>query len=110
MVLDPRTRWGVIVLYDGTSTLYELLQTLDAIGWNVLRRVDGTPAPGTLAGFYLVFDLMVLLVTARQLRTVARVARGRPAALARWNPLSRLASVVGGDPGTPLQDSVSQGD
>jgi CubicO group peptidase (beta-lactamase class C family) len=38
MALDPRTRWGVVVLYNGTSTLYELLQNLDAIGWNVLAR------------------------------------------------------------------------
>lgn len=92
MAIDPRTRWGVVVLYNGTSTLYELLQTLDAIAWNVLGRVDGTPAPGTLEGFYIAFDLVALLVTARQLRTLARGARGRPAAPSRWNLLSRHLS------------------
>ena len=79
MAIDPHTGWGVVVLYNGTSTLYELLQNLDSIGWNVLGRVDGTPPTGTLEGFYIVFDLVALLVTALQLRTLASMARGRPA-------------------------------
>jgi CubicO group peptidase (beta-lactamase class C family) len=88
MAIDPNTRWGVIVLFNGSSPLYELLSTEDAIGWTVMGMADGFPGQGTLEGLYIGFDAMVLLTTLLTLRTLVTLLRGQTPSPPRWSFLA----------------------
>lgn len=88
MAIDPRTHWGVIVLFNGSAPLYELYSVQDAIGDNVVGMVDGFSGPGTLEGLYLVFDVMVLLTLGLALRTLVALLRGRTPLPPRWSFLA----------------------
>ena len=77
IVIEPQGRWGVVMLYNATGTLYEVSQKLDTITVGVASMVAGREPQGTLRGLYIGFDLLVVLVTASQLRALIRLVRGR---------------------------------
>jgi hypothetical protein len=79
VLLDPANRWGVVLLYNTEALLHELTGKLDGIGWGVLSRLEGQPAPGNLRGLYAAFDALVVLVSALQLRSLVAAIRNRPA-------------------------------
>jgi beta-lactamase family protein len=84
VLLEPRERWGVVLLCNGTSFLYELLRKQDAIADGVAHRLAGMPVRGTFEGLYAAFDVVVALVTAMQLRALWGLLRRRPRGRSWW--------------------------
>lgn len=93
VLLEPQEPWGVVLLFNGTSFLYEQLLKQDAIADGVAHRLAGLPSRGTFEGLYTAFDVLVVLVTAMQLRALRGLWRPRPSGGGSWR--ARLADRVG---------------
>ncbi|HVS07440.1 MAG TPA: serine hydrolase domain-containing protein [Candidatus Dormibacteraeota bacterium] len=77
VIMLPAENWGVILLTNVESILYETLARIDIIADNVASLLTNRPLAGTLAGLYLVFDAVAALVIALAVRNLARIVRGR---------------------------------
>jgi CubicO group peptidase (beta-lactamase class C family) len=81
---SPEQRFGVVVLLNGQSTLYELAHKPDLIGMAAFALLAGREPDGTIAFLYPAFDVAAVLILAwiawRLLRTVLRMRRGESVA------------------------------
>jgi hypothetical protein len=80
-VLVPSKRLGVVILMNGTSTLYETLHKPDTIGLAATALLLGQEPPGTLKMFYPAFialSLAAIAIIARGLLRLVRSQRAGP--------------------------------
>jgi CubicO group peptidase (beta-lactamase class C family) len=82
-ILMPRRGLGLVLLTNGQSVLYELFQKTTTIGLSATERMAGLPPTGTLEGFYLVFDLAILVLFALMFRGLFRAVRAARASSPR---------------------------
>jgi CubicO group peptidase (beta-lactamase class C family) len=80
VLMLPDSGWGIVVLTNAESLLYEMLGRIDVIADGVAAQLINTNQPGTIAGLYVAFDVLVVLLIALQLRTIVRLLR-RPAGI-----------------------------
>jgi hypothetical protein len=73
----PAENWGVVLLTNVESFLYQALARIDVIADNVASLLTNRPLAGTLAGLYLAFDALAVIALALVARNLIRVARGR---------------------------------
>ena len=78
-VLVPSKRLGVVILMNGTSTLYETLHKPDSIGLAATALLLGQNPPGTLRLFYPGFIALSLVAVALSVRGLWRLARSQRA-------------------------------
>jgi Beta-lactamase len=78
VVMVPAKDYGVVVLTNSESALYEFLARTDVIADNVASMLLGLPLGGTLAGLYIGFDIAALLIVALALRNLIRLIRRGP--------------------------------
>ena len=81
---SPEQRFGVVILLNGQSTLYELAHKPDLIGMAAFAMLAGREPDGTIAFLYPAFDVVTVLALGwigwRLLRTIRRLRRGDPVA------------------------------
>lgn len=87
-VLVPSKRLGVVILMNGTSTLYETLHKPNTIGFAATALLLGQDPPGTLRLFYPGFIALSLGAVALSMRGLWRLTRSRRA-------VQRVAPAVG---------------
>jgi CubicO group peptidase (beta-lactamase class C family) len=75
ILMLPESGWGIVLLTNAESLLYEMLARVDVIVDGIAAQLVGSAAPGTLAGLYYAFDVVVVLIAALQLRTLIRLVR-----------------------------------
>ena len=79
---SPEQRFGVVLLLNGQSTLYELAHKPDLIGMAAFALLAGREPDGTIGLLYPAFDAAAILllgwIARRLLRTVRRMHRGEP--------------------------------
>lgn len=75
VLMLPQSGWGIVLLTNAESLLYEMLARVDVIVDGIAAKLVGSSAPGTLAGLYYAFDIVVVLIAALQLRTLIRLVR-----------------------------------
>jgi hypothetical protein len=78
-VLVPSERLGVVILMNGTSTLYETLHKPDTIGLAATALLLGQEPPGTLKMFYPGFIALSLVAVAITARGLLRLVRSQGA-------------------------------
>ena len=78
VLMLPASKWGVVVLTNTESLLYEFLGRVDTIADNVMAMLTGKSLAGTLAGLYTAFDLFAVLLTGLLLRRLVRLIRRGP--------------------------------
>jgi hypothetical protein len=76
-VLVPSKRLGVVILMNGTSTLYETLHKPDSIGLAATALLLGQEPPGTLKMFYPAFIALSLGAVAIIVRGLLRLVRSQ---------------------------------
>jgi CubicO group peptidase (beta-lactamase class C family) len=77
VVMLPAQRWGVVILTNAESLLYEFVSRIDVIADNVAAMLVGRPLAGTLAGLYMAFDAGAAVMLALVVRNLLGVVRGR---------------------------------
>ena len=77
VIMLPAEKWGVVLLTNVESMVYEMLARLDVIADNVASMLTNRPLTGTLAGLYLAFDAIAVLTLALVGRNLVRMVRGR---------------------------------
>jgi CubicO group peptidase (beta-lactamase class C family) len=77
VIMLPAEKWGVVLLTNVESIVYETLARIDVIADNVASMLTNRPLAGTLAGLYPAFDAVAALTIAFVLRNLAHIVRGR---------------------------------
>ena len=81
---SPEQRFGVVLLLNGQSTLYELAHKPDLIGMAAFALLAGREPDGTIGFLYPAFDAAAILLLGwiawRLVRTARRMHRGEPVA------------------------------
>jgi CubicO group peptidase (beta-lactamase class C family) len=75
LLMIPRLNYGLVLLTNGQSLLYVLLQRQELIAFNLARMLMGHRVNGSLSGLYPVFDLLALALIVLQSRTIFRLLR-----------------------------------
>ena len=93
---DPASGDGIVLLGDAQAIPYELLGKIDMIGFGALDLMLGREPNGTLEKFYVIVDVVLILMLIVMLRGHLRLARRmrrreRPAPVS-W--LRRLAGIT----------------
>lgn len=78
VVMLPAEKWGVVLLTNSESVLYEFVNRVEVIADNVAAMLTGQPMAGTLAGLYWAFDGVGVLVIALAVRNLVQVIRRGP--------------------------------
>jgi CubicO group peptidase (beta-lactamase class C family) len=96
--------WGVVLLGNGTSPLYELVGKQDLIAAGVASLLVGRPPAGTLVGLYSALDALIAVITVLQVRSLVRAVRAlrtyrgtveaAPRESAGWRRLLRRLAAV----------------
>lgn len=90
-VLVPSKGLGVVILMNGTSTLYETLHKPDSIGLAATALLLGQNPPGTLRLFYPGFIALSLGAVALSMRGLWRLARSQRAGRSEASAVGRAA-------------------
>jgi CubicO group peptidase (beta-lactamase class C family) len=97
VMFAPDRGLGIVILFNGQSTLYELFRKPDSITLAAFQQLLGQAPTGTLTLFYPAFDLAALLLIAYTtwhfLTVVRRAHRGEPL-VGRFIRSHRLAIAV----------------
>jgi hypothetical protein len=59
-LMIPRLNYGLVLLTNGESLLYILLQRQELIAFNLARILMGHRVNGSLSGLYLFFDVLAV--------------------------------------------------
>ena len=90
VLMLPDSGWGIVLLTNGESLLYSMLGRIDVIVDAVAAQLVGSAQPGTLAGLYIAFDAIVLVLAALQVRTLIRLLRTRGGRARHRNQASKV--------------------
>jgi CubicO group peptidase (beta-lactamase class C family) len=92
VVMVPGSQWGIVLLTNSESWLYEDLGQPDEIAFNVAAMLTGqSVSRNNGVGPYLLFDLLAAVFTGLQIRILLRLLGGKTRAQPK-RPGNRLAS------------------